>query len=502
MRYYVALTFFTAVLIAGLARRLQPEGPPASESLPLTERVTRTDLEVAVEAVGELDAAESTVISSSVRGNRAKIIFLVEEGTNVKAGEVLVRFDPTAFEEEVERLTEEVCEKEAIIEAREQVLEWEQNQVQRERLAAAFEVKTAELDLTKIEKGDGPLELVRLERAAQEAKESSDMVEGYLRDLEDLEKQGYANAAEIAQARRKVEEAKSKCELAKQQASYYRTYVLPSSIGKARCRVEKAKMELERIGRGGTLKVAKATAAVRLGERELQTALGKLKSADSELERTVIRAPIPGMVVLTERYQSGQKRKPRVGDSVWQNQPLVYLPNLSSMIVKTRIREVDLHKVSRGKRAAVHVDAYPDLRLRGEVESLGVLAMKEERVASAEKYFQVILAIQDHDDRLRPGMTARVEIVSSQAQGVLAVPVHTVVLRDDTTYCHVLTTSGYELRQVVCGPRNEDLVEIRDGLREGELVCLSGPPAGEVVRRVPLVPAAQPSGEGTTHESN
>ena len=454
----------------------------------LTGEAVIRDIAVRVRAVGRLDAARSTVVSSEVRGDKGKIIYLIEDGTRVEPDDLLIRLDPTPFEEEVTRLTAAMQEYDALVAAQEQILEWEKNQAEREVNHAAFELKVAELDLLRLEKGDGPLELAKLEGAATKAKQEYEEKSGYIADLEALEKDGYAYPAEIERIRNKIEDSRRLHETAKRQYESYRDYVLPSLSKKARAVVAQAKMDLEQTKKGVGFKIGKAMASLREATQKLKTSRTLLETAETELEHTVIRAPIPGMAVIQEKFHAGQKRKLRVGDVVWQNLPLIYLPGLSQMVVKTQIREIDLHKVTIGKAVAVSVDAYPDLQLSGVVASIGVLAESRTEVTSAEKYFQVDISVTEEDRHLRPGMTARVHIESATAKDVLSVPVHAIFREDGRSYTFVDIQASYEMREVSVGIQSEESAQIVAGLSEGEHVALSRPPAGEIVRHRPLQP--------------
>ena len=67
-------------------------------------------------------------------------------------------------------------------------------------------------------------------------------------------------------------------------------------------------------------------------------------------------------VVYKEVFFGSEQRKPQVGDQVWANQPLIILPDISRMVVETKVRETDIHKVERNQKVTVRVEAYPDLR--------------------------------------------------------------------------------------------------------------------------------------------
>jgi HlyD family secretion protein len=149
-------------------------------------------------------------------------------------------------------------------------------------------------------------------------------------------------------------------------------------------------------------------------------------------------------------------------------------------VVKTRIREIDLHKVGVGKRAMVLVDAYPGLRLIGEVRSIGVLAESRDESHTADKYFQIVVSVTEKDQRLRPGMTARVEIECAKVENALSLPIHAVFNDEGRSYCYVDTQTSYEKREVSIGAQSEDWAQVLAGLKEGERVALSQPPSNEI----------------------
>jgi HlyD family secretion protein len=132
----VPVTAFVLLWIMGK----KPEDAPV-----LSAKVVKKSFSVLVEAVGELDAQRSTVIFSQIRGDRGTIVFIVSDGTRIKKGDVLVRLDPTFFEEEVARLTAKVNEWKAVVSANEQMLEWEKVQAERETKTLEFDLRAARL---------------------------------------------------------------------------------------------------------------------------------------------------------------------------------------------------------------------------------------------------------------------------------------------------------------------------------------------------------------------
>ncbi|RJP71458.1 MAG: efflux RND transporter periplasmic adaptor subunit [Candidatus Abyssobacteria bacterium SURF_17] len=441
---------------------------------------TRRSFDVSVHLVGHLEAAHSITVSSEVKGDSGKIISIVESGTRVEKGDVLIRLDRTPFEKEVDQCSQklEVCKANVIV--LKQGLEWEQNQAGREVKTAQYEFEVSKMELEKTEKGDGPLELAQLEREMQKAQSEYLEKSGYLADLEELEKQGFSNPTETEQAKKKIEEAKEAYEIAEKKLNAFKEYLLPAKIEMARTKVEKTRSDLEQTKKSMTIRIAKASAELDRANQELEMAATSLAAAEDQLSKTEIRAPIPGLAIIREAYVRGERRRPQVGDTVWQNQPLVYLPDISEMLVNTKIREVDLHKLRKGLPATVSVDAYPETRLKGIVQSIGVLAEEKLEAKGSEKYFQVTIAIQEEDTRLRPGMTASVKVVSDSVTDVLAIPINAIFEKENRKCCYVVYGDRYELRQILVGTQNEDFAEVKKGLSEGERVCLIEPHADHV----------------------
>jgi len=385
--------------------------------------VKRGGFDVRVDTVGVLDAARAFQVMSQVRGPRGKIIQVVDDGAAVNAGDVLVRFDPSAFEADIQKLTGEVRAREALLEVARQAFEMEKSQVHKTLDNGEYDQRAAQQELARYR--------------------------AYIADLQKLAAKGYAVEGEIAQARRKEEELFTK--------------------------LQKADTELSRLSREAVHSVAKAASEVNKAESELATSRAALKTAQDDLASTVIRAPSAGFVVLNEIFDANVKRRPRAGDTVWQGQSLLYLPDLSAMVVKTQVREEDLNKLKNGQRASVRLEAYPDAVFEGEVSSVGVLAVESPAGTSAGKHFQLTVRLRQSDARMRPGMTARVSIVAESVRDTLVVPVTALYYEGGQTICYVFDGERPVARKVAVGRRGDDLLEITSGVREGERVSLARP---------------------------
>jgi HlyD family secretion protein len=444
------------------------------EDVPLA-KVEPRSFAVEVKTVGELEAARSTIIASSVKGDQGKIIYLITDGINVKPGDILLKMDPTPFEEKLTKLKSQIQDQEAYIENLQQALAWEKEQVEHENKTADFEVESSQLELNKIKEGDGPQEISRLHSLMQKAWLKYEEFSGYTKELLALEELGYLNPPEIKQAQKQLSEEQEAYEATKSQYDSFITHVYPMQVKKAETHLKRTLSKKEEVIKAGQYKVAKAQALLEQAYKTLNNYKFQLKQEEKELEFAEIKAPFAGMIVHREEYRSSQKRKPRIGDILVKNQPLMDLPDLNSMIVKTKVREVDLYKVAVGKEATLQVDAYPHLTFMGKVSSIGVLAMSDLMRASEEKYFEVRIALNQGDERLRPGMTARVAIHASHVEEQLSIPLHAIFEENQHHYCYVKNVNGYEKRPIEVGICNEHWGQVHAGLNEGDLVTLMSP---------------------------
>ncbi|HID70170.1 MAG TPA: efflux RND transporter periplasmic adaptor subunit [Desulfobacterales bacterium] len=444
----------------------------------LSAVVQRGELEISIHTIGVIDAAKSHMMSSDIRGNKGKIISLVRDGSWVEKGEILVRLDPSPFEEEVHRLQGKVESLEAAVQASEQLVSWEKNQVSQNIAAREYDLKVARLDLERLVKGDGPLQLAQYEEEMGKAKAEHERYASFYKELKKLDTEGFNNPAELERAKENATTYREKFAAAKRRFDSYRDYVLPSMEESAKAKVENSLLVLGQEKQAAVYKTANAVADLNQAKAQLNTVKGSLDLARAELANTVLRAPFAGIAILYEAFRDGQKRKPREGDTVLMHQPILYLPDITKLIVRTKVREVDLHKVEVGQQASVLIDAYPNLRFPAEVQFVGALASGNVSGNSGGKYFQVMLGITGQDMRLRPGMTARVLIQAETGKDVLLLPVQ-AVFQDNNgrPYCYLLTKSGTEPKKTFLklGRENEMQVEVLSGLEQGDRVSLVAP---------------------------
>jgi HlyD family secretion protein len=349
-------------------------------------------------------------------------------------------------------------------------------QNQQELQAARQKVERSDLQLRDAQEGKGRLREEEAALAVAAAERELQKATTALEDLKPMLSEGFITRQELERAEQQVDKAREDLALAKKRQQSLLGFERPLEMSQARSDALLTKESLSQLGSAASSRLEQRRAAVAAAESRIQEAGSKLALARQQLARCEVRADVPGIVVHREVFFGSERRKPQVGDQVWANQPLLILPDVSRMVVETSVRETDVHKVERNQRVDVRVQAYPDLRLTGTVNLVGTLA-QEEKERRGAKYFSVTVQVNESEPRLRPGMTARVEIHVEERERALAVPIDAVFEKDGRRVCYVLERRGLRPREVLLGPSSSDHVVVERGLKPGERVALRDPAA-------------------------
>ena len=338
----------------------------------------------------------------------ATLIEIAEEGRAVRQGERLVRFDSTQVEQDLRK--------------------------------AEHEHTLAEAELHALRDAVIPMERQALETQVSEASYAVESENQFLQDSRDLLKQDLVSTQEIAQQELKGEGLRSKLRQ------------LETGLNLTTGCVHQAKL-------------TKAGA-------ELDAAQQRLEFARDQLSHAAVLAPCDGMVVYAPLQVGGEFRTVRLGDTVYRNQPFMFLPDMRDLVAECYIPESDLARVQPGAPAELAPPAYPELRLAGAVESVSAMAQARPGFPSWQKYFRVVLKLTSSDERLRTGISLQARIRSYRREGVTLVPRAAVGWKDDRAFCTVREGGRDRDRALRIGAAGATQLEVLEGLQPGEKVVL------------------------------
>lgn len=215
-----------------------------------------------------------------------------------------------------------------------------------------------------------------------------------------LEAEVLRSRAALEAARARVLEAEAT--VTETERSFARTEKLVSQTWKSETDLDIARAAYER-----------AEATLALARAEVTQAEAQLQSDETNLSKTVIRAPIDG-IVLERRIEPGQT----VAASFEAPHLFTLAEDLTRMTLHVDVDEADVGQVEVGQAAVFTVDAYPDRHFTAEITELRFAPQTEDAVVT----YEALLAVDNSDLSLRPGMTATADITVARVTEALLVP--------------------------------------------------------------------------------
>ena len=424
---------------------------------------------------GAIAAARLMFYGSEITGGPAKIAEIAREGTYVRAGDLLLRFDSAGFAQDLAREEALLQQADADLAAAREALRLDVMQAEADLEEAGDQIGYAESDLKDQVDGAGKVALAEAQASVADLQREVARTQRDVEDLTPMLKRGFITQMELERAGQAAERAREQLALAVLKRDALVAYGRPAAVDRARRAGDDARRDLARERETAAARVAQRRAAVQLAAAKVAALRARVADLEARVAATEVRAKAAGLVVYRDLFFGSDRRKPQVGDEVWPRQPVIALPDSAALVVETRVREIDLARVSASQRVVVTVDAYPDVRLPAAVELIGALAENDGQ-RSASKTFPVTIALRASDPRLRPGMTARVEIQVAAHDQALVVPLAAVFgSARDGHYCYVVRGSRPARVAVHVAGSDGLRAAIGTGLQPGDRVLLTEP---------------------------
>jgi HlyD family secretion protein len=258
----------------------------------------------------------------------------------------------------------------------------------------------------------------------------------------------------------------------------------PATIKQAEINLDKAKRAYDQAVENYKIKKNQNIEKMREVGAELRKVQGEFEGMTTVLETFNVVAPEDGMVI----YEKDWDGKPiKAGSQVHMWEPTVAtLPDLTTMVSKTYVNEVDVRKVKVGQRVSIGLDAYPDKKLTGSV--IRVANVGEQRPNSDAKVFEVAVELEGTDPSLRPSMTTSNRIIATVVPDAMYLPLECLHSEADSiTFVYKKDGINTYKQEIVVGETNANDVVILAGLAGSDRVYLSVP-AGMEAEEVRLLP--------------
>lgn len=270
-----------------------------------------------------------------------------------------------------------------------------------------------------------------------------------------------------------LQESKAKLErirqlLAKNMSSIEENEAAQTNCSQATTELENARMRIEDLKAQETA-ISLRKEDVRIAEAQVESDQLSLSDVRRRLADTEVMAPIDG-VVAERNVQVGQIIASAISN-VGGGTTVMKIVDLSRIYILASVDESDIGRVQTEQSVVITVDAYPEMTFPGKVVRVATKGMESSNVVT----FEVKIEVEGPRRKmLKPAMTAAVEIVAVEKENVLLVPSGAINRRRNQTFVMVQGQNGAEERVVETGASGSESVEIKSGLKEGELVLVRG----------------------------
>ncbi len=393
--------------------------------------IKRGELLVTVTEQGTLESSNNTEIKCKVRGDNT-IIWVVESGTEVQAGDELVRLETLFIEEQISERTKYAhLAKSAVARSK-------------------ADVERAKLAISEYLKGRFVTELATLQKdlAIAESKlltaknilsyKKMMLESSYVSDL-DVE----AKAFEASQADLTVKLKKTQIDVLKRFTKREELATLNGDLDAAEAGYEADK------------------------ERAFADEQRLIRATD-ELEHCVVRAERSGMVIYPSGHQWEEVPDIEEGATVHKDQVLLLMPDLATMQVKVGIHESVIDRIRPGMKAIVTLTKN---KIDGRVASVASIAEAAGWWTGNIVKYDTIIELSSPAG-LKPGMSVAVEVVLARHEDALLIPVSAVIGTSNGYACWVETTEGIQRRTLKLGDSSDMFIVVEAGVNEGDQVVV------------------------------
>jgi multidrug efflux pump subunit AcrA (membrane-fusion protein) len=271
-------------------------------------------------------------------------------------------------------------------------------------------------------------------------------------------------------------------------------------LGNAKHQVEKAKLEVKKaeivsLLQGEESRVQLGLAEDKLRVQEATVALhkasdtakiasltrGRDKAKDEvdlieyRISQMEMKAPLEGVIIYMQNYSQGwMNAKPfKVGDRVWPGSAIAEIPDLTTLAMKGKVEEIDRGRIQLGFGARVHVDALPEKPFQAQLDQISPLT-EQNWEWPPTRNFRAVAGIQKPDERLRPGMNGRMDVVVNKIPNALSIPSKALFTLHGKPVVYIARGTSWLPVEVEVLARNPDEVAVK-GIQAGQTVALVEP---------------------------
>ncbi|MBW1914826.1 MAG: efflux transporter periplasmic adaptor subunit [Deltaproteobacteria bacterium] len=494
IRIFILITVIVS-LIAGSLITIAGLGEDESISSEYTYAVKQGPLKFSVSTYGGIQAREKITIKSKLEGRGgATVLSLIDEGTKVKKGDLLIEMDAsTIIERKLDQQLKVNNAEANFINARENlavVKNQAQSNIQKAQITYDFAVQ----DLQKYLDGEYPNQLKEAEANIMLKQEEATRAEEELKWSNKLYAEKFISESELEADEFSLKKKLLDFEMAHSNLELLENFTHKMKLAQLESDVHQTQMALERNRLKAGADIIKAQSNLKAKELQLNRHKGRLIKYEEQIKMAKIYSPADGTVIYSSSVAMsggfgkgsgggsgrGKSRTEPLaeGSSVRERQDLFQLPTGAGMDALVGIYEASLDKVRVGLPVEISVEMLPGEVFTGQVKSIGLLPDARSAYTNPDnKIYKSVINLDNTPNisLLRTGMNCKAEVIVEHHKQATYIPVQAVLLVDGKHTVYVEKDDLLEPRKVEIGMDNNSLVMIKSGLEVGEAVSLAPP---------------------------
>jgi len=508
---FFILGILVIIIIFSVVRYLKIK---QAKSQLLTYTVKKQDLIISVIENGNVTALKSLKIINRVPGTR-NILGVVDEGTqiteeDVKNKKILLKLDSNDLEDRLDTLEIDVENSLAAYTQALQELEITKKQNESDITKAELNVKFAKMDLEKYlgnkiseavlkEKEVDYKKIINspdlggeawntkkdLENTIDIAKEELERAKNNLEWSVKLAEKGYITKKDLEADQLSCKQRQANLEMAELKYALFINYDFPKKVEQLLSDYKENINELERVKDKSKAKLIQSESNMRSKKATYLLRKNTFEEVQEQINQCTIYATQPGFVVYATSSRPWRTEGPiQPGTSVRQFQELLNIPDFNYLGVDVQVHETNIKRIKEGQKAIITIDAFPDTKFEGTVKKISLMPDAVMKSLNPDiNVYNTQVVFDKSASFLKPGMSAQVEIIVDKKAKVIAIPVVSVLFEKNLPFCYVLKGNKIEERKLELGDSNDRMVEVKSGLKEGEVIVMMPETLGPEVKK-------------------
>ena len=342
---------------------------------------------------------------------------------------------------------------------------------------AALDVEFAQQDLDRYIEGDTPLQLLKMEGDIALAEEEIKRAEEKLASTRKLREKGYATSLEVQSNELTIKKQQNSITQTKKQQELFLKFEQPQQKKRYEAKLDQATVEEQRTIQKSNTLVESAEGTVLRRSEGLKAQQERLVLYKEQLIKSEMRAPQDGLVIYARSSSRYNDTYIKEGALIRKGYSVIDLPDISELMAVVQVHESFVRHIKTDQKAVVRIDSLPDREFQGVVRHVAPTPDARRKYYENISVYDTHVWIQDENSQLpedlKPGVSAKAEIIVAELNDVMMVPVQSVTTYKGQKVVQVKRGENVVVVPVKTGQFNNRFIEIKDGLKKGDQVSLA-----------------------------